>query len=211
MRILASTFADGDDRKVLPAMRMLPYDRLMLIGHEGFERSRSFARLSVIEEASGHTIDTVVIPDGGFMELVDEISDALARRSKGNTIVLNISGGPKILGDAALFAAFRHGIEAYHCEDRLVKLPVLRGVTAKDMFTRTQKAFILKLDGGLDTLDEIAKALGLDSRQPAERVLRDLRRAGIVTARVASGRIKVSLTDRGAEIVKVLRLTEQSE
>ena len=209
MRILASTFAEGDDDKLLPAMRMLPYDRLLLIGHEGFEEGRSFARLRRLEEASGHTIDTAAVYPGGFMELVDQISEALASRSRSNSLVLNISGGPKLLGDAALFAAFRHGIEAYHCEGRLVKLPVMRGVTAKDMFTRGQKEFILRLGEGADSLDKIANAMGMQSRQPAERILRELRREGVVIAEVAGGRIRVSLTERGSEVLKILSLTER--
>lgn len=208
MKILASTFAEGDDGKLLKAMRLLPYDRILLIGQEVFDRSKSFVRLRRLEASTGHDIDVETIAGEGFMELVDAVSDALARRIKGNFLVLNISGGSKLLGDAALFAAFRLGVESYHCDERLVKLPVIRGATAKDMFTPSQKAFLLKLGEGVDRLDDLAFALSMESRQPAERTLRELKRAGVLVARVADGKIRLALTERGEEVLKVLRATE---
>jgi len=210
LRLLASTFADGDDEKVLLAMRLLPYDRLLLIGEDGFVGSASFARLRQIEEAAGNEVLAEAVSGHGFIDLVDGVSEVLSRHSRGNVLVLNISGGSKLLGDAALFAAFRHGVETYHCDSRLVRLPVMRGVSIRDMFTHSQKTFLLKLGQGVGALDDLVPELGKGSRQAVERTFRELRGAGLLTAKVADGKIRVALTDRGEEVLKALRAVAES-
>jgi len=208
MRILVSTFGDGDGRKVVDAMRAIPYDRLVLVGQASAEESDDFAHLKQLESMAGQEVGYRQMDGLDFMALVEQVSEVLnsfGKDARGrNTVVLNISGGPKLLGDAALFAAFRLGVEAYHCDSTVTRLPVLMGVTAKDRFTDAQIQFLRCVRGGSDTLDDIMYQMGASGRQPIERVMRDLRKIGLVSASFSEGRISVSLTDEGAEVCRAL-------
>ncbi|HJX04621.1 MAG TPA: hypothetical protein VJ489_02260 [Thermoplasmata archaeon] len=210
MKILLSTFGQDDFERVVQAMRMLPYERLVLIGTAEAIESRMLAKIRALEEMSGHEVADEAVPENGFMEIVDMISEILerhARDSQGrrNDLVLNISGGSKLLGDAALFAAFRLGIEAYHCEDRLTKLPVLKGLTAKDRFTPSQIRFIREIDGSPAPLDRIAESVSSGNKAPVERVMRELKKAGLIVTEVRSGKIVVGLSESGAEVARAVR------
>lgn len=209
MRILVSTFGQDDFDKVVQAMRQLPYERLVLMGTPEAVDSKAFARIKDLEEVTGHFVSGEIIPESGFMEIVDEISDLLSRCSKDvagrkNEIALNISGGNKLQGDAALFAAFRLGIETYHCDERITKLPILKGLTAKDRFTPSQIKFLYGIRQGSRSFDDIVEETSPGKRQAAERVMRELRKAGLILTTVEAGKITVSLSGQGVEVVRAV-------
>lgn len=209
MRVLVSTFGPGDTDKVIQAMRALPYDRLVLVGASGTEESKGFERLRSLEEMSGHVTEVEVVDEDQFLVLVDRISEILSKHASGdrgkNTVRLNISGGSKLLGDAALLAAFRLGIETYHCEGKLVRLPILSGATAADRFTGPQIRMITRIGESAMTLDELIAALEPSSKQATERVIRELRRQGLLRSEARSGKVIVSLSDTGREVLRAIR------
>ena len=47
MRLMVCTFSDGDAEKTLRAMRLLSYDRLVLVGEPGTDSSDDFSTVSV--------------------------------------------------------------------------------------------------------------------------------------------------------------------
>jgi len=209
VKVLITTFGQKDFEKVVHAMRQLPYERLVLLGKPDAIESAACARIKQLEEVSGYAVTSDSIPDGGFMDIVDEISESLERHSKDdegrrNEVTLNISGGDKLLGDAALFAAFRLGIEAYHCDERLTKLPVLRGLTAKDRFTPSQIRFLKCIRGSSTTFDDLVDKISPGKRQPVERVMRELRKAGLIETHVQSGKIIISPSESGLEVVRAI-------
>ena len=142
MRTLVATFGEGDVGKTLVAMRHLPYDRLVLIGED--EEPEGLAELRRLESLTGHEVLFERISASDFMGLVEDISDVISRVSHldgaRDEVLLNISGGTKLMADAALFAAFRLGVPTYHVTDRVVRLPIMKGVTAKNRFTPLQAA-----------------------------------------------------------------------
>ncbi len=213
MRILVSTFGPGDGEKIILAMTKLPYDRLVLVGAEGTEDTDAFLRLKALEEMAGHDVEAVSLGELEFMELTDAVAsvlqDLMRPRAPGrpNSVVLNISGGSKLLGDAALLAAFRLGVETYHCEGRVTKLPVLRGATARDRFTQAQIRFMLALGDRQMTLAKLAEKLKPTSRLAVERVLRELRKEGLVMAELSSGEVRAQLSESGIEVLRSLRMT----
>ena len=212
MKVLLSTFGKDDFEKVVQAMRRLPYERLVLVGDAKAIESKSLAKIRGLEEMSGHEVADELVPEDGFMEIVDAISEILDRhsrdgRGKRNEIVMNISGGNKLLGDAALFAAFRSGTETYHCDEKLTKLPVLRGLTAKDRFTPSQVRFITQMDEPSVPFDRMVESISPGNRQPVERVMRELRKSGMIETKVESGKIIISLSDAGAEVARAIRMT----
>ncbi len=210
MRTMVSTYGEGDEDKVLNAMRMLAYDKLVLVGEADFSDSLGFRKIRTLEEMSGHEIEptTVGSARSSFMDMVEEVSEVLAGnagRTANSSVILNISGGSKLLGDAALFAAFRLGVEAYHCEaSSFVKLPVIRGATAKDMFTEGQSQLIACLSGGPRWMDEAMSLVRPASRQALERIVRELRRADIVHAQLDEGKVLLNLTAQGKEVAKAI-------
>jgi len=214
VRILVSTFMDGDEEKVLLAMRALPYDQLALIGAEDSEKSDSMKMITKLEGLSGHDVDFRPIPEGGFMEMVDSISEHLstlchdASTGRRNQILLNISGGHKIMGDAALFAAFRLGIESYHCDRVVTRLPVLSGATAKDRFTESQMALLKTLAERDLLLSEVLEAMKPNSKASAERTIRELRRLRLLGSRVEEGKVIVFLSPEGHEAARAIRFAK---
>jgi len=212
LKVLISTFGRDDFEKVVQAMRRLPYERLVLVGGSEAAESMALARIKELEELSGHEVTDEIVPESGFMEIVDAMSEILEKhsreaRGRRNEIILNISGGDKLLGDAALFAAFRLGVETYHCDERLTKLPVLKGLTAKDRFTPSQVRFIKGVDGPSVPFDRLVESISPGNRQPVERVMRELKKAGLIETEVMSGKIVITLSESGAEVARAIRTT----
>jgi hypothetical protein len=210
LRTLVSTFGPGDSERVLDAMRALPYDRLVILGERGADSGTDFERLSRLEAASGQAVEFVETGASGFLDLVEEVTEALVRLSKDGggrrtDLCLNISGGPKLLGNAALLAAFRLGIRTYHCDGKAVKLPVVTGATSKDRFTPGQLRMIEVL-ADRKTIAEAADAMMPMARQGTERVIRELRKAGLLESSVVDGRVTVDLTPSGREVLRAVQL-----
>jgi len=206
VKILVSTFGPDDADLVIQAMRMLPYDRLVLMGEPGIGESKSFRTLRRLEEMSGNEIEVEELECADFLGLVDSISDVLSKRvqNRENDVLLNVSGGTKLVGDAAILAAFRLGAETYHCDSRLVKLPVLKGVTAMDRFTASQLQMVKSIGEDAISLEELISRMKPASKQAAERVLRDLRRQGLLQTRSESGTVLISLSKTGVEVLRAV-------
>jgi len=211
LKILISTFGKDDFDKVVQAMRRLPYERLVLMGDADAMESKTHSVIRDLEEASGHEVTDELVPEAEFMAVVDAVSEIIGRYSRDdsgrrNDVVMNISGGDKLLGDAALFAAFRSGTETYHCDERFTKLPVLKGLTAKDRFTPSQVKFMTRVDGPSVSFDSLVDSISPGNRQPVERVMRELRKSGMIETKVDSGKIVVSLSDAGAEVARAIKI-----
>lgn len=210
MRYLISTFGQGDYDRILQAMKSLPYEKLVLIGHEDAVGCEDLRRISRLEEASGHEVETELLDGGEFMGVVDSIADLLSarmkRRGPGDTpaVVLNISGGTKLLGDAALLAAFRVGIETYHVDKKVTRLPVIKGATALDRFTPGQIRMIGAIGRSALTVEELMARMAPLSRQAAERVIRELKKQGMLESGVEGGKVKVRLSSAALEVHRVL-------
>ena len=211
MKTLISTFGEGDVERTVEAMRRLPYERLVLVGESGMADTESFARIRAFEDLSGHEVEAEMLNGGGFMDMVEQVSEVLEKHARSgptgekSDVLLNISGGSKLLGDAALFAAFRLGIRTFHCDGRMTMLPVVNGATATDRFTAAQSRFIQMLNKELTPLDDIAQDMGAPSRQAIERVIRELRKLDLLRTEVRKGKILVGLSDAGIEVSRALK------
>jgi hypothetical protein len=213
VRVLISTFGPEDADRVLEAMRQLPYDKLVLAGDDRVLESDAFTRINDLEEMAGHTVDFETVDQDDFMALVDGVSEILSRYGDNgkNHVVLNISGGSKLLGDAALLAAFRVGVETFHIDDRVTKLPILRGATARDRFTPSQVKLIELIGDQNPALGDLITGMGPSSRQSAERVVRELRKQGMLISEVRDGMVHLSLSPTGLEVLRAVRLTTRDK
>jgi predicted transcriptional regulator len=214
LRLLASTFKQGDLEKILQAMRSLPYDRLLLIGMPGIEDCEDAKRLRHLEGMAGHEVEFEVADEEGFMDLVGQVAGCLAGRvngrqgAKSDSVVLNISGGSKLLGDAALLAAFELGVEAYHVNGRVTRLPIIQGATARDRFTRNQARMLEAIGQSSVTLDGLAAAMGPISRQAVDRIIRELKKENLISSKGENGKVTLWLTPPGLEILRAVKLTQ---
>jgi DNA-binding transcriptional ArsR family regulator len=214
VRVLISTFGEGDAEKMVLAMRSLPYDRLVLVGESGSDRSEDFRRIRDLESMSGHQLDYEELRGENFSERADEFCELILRYARsagtGSEISLNISGGTKLLGDIALLSAFRIGIPAYYAGERMVRLPVMAGVAAVKRFTPLQARFVksLREEG---SVAEVADRMGGINSQSVERLMREMKKAGIVDGRLESGKVVISLTSEGVEAAKTLEMAERAE
>jgi hypothetical protein len=212
LRVLVSTFKQGDMERVTQAMRTLPYDQLVLVVDQHESDTEELTSLGKLEETSGHAMVIERVDRTDFLSMVEDLCGIILRHGKDRQtgmrrdLVLNISGGSKLLADAALLAAFRLGIAAYHCDADTTRLPVIYGATAKDRFTAMQARFIESVGDGC-SLDDLVFRTQARGRQPVERILRELKKHGLVDAQVKGGKVIVSLTDTGAEVASALRLT----
>lgn len=212
MRILFSTFREGDADKLTLAMRWLPYDKIILISTESLSSSVAFNSIKRLEEMAGHEVEVEEVDDEDFLHLVEQISGVLEGRSidrasnTRNTIVLNISGGSKLLGDAALFAAFRLGIETYHCENKVTKLPVIKGATPRDRFTSMQLDMISKIGASPKVYEDLLVNMEPLSKQGTDRLIRELKKQQVLASELKAGRILVFLTESGREVLKATQL-----
>lgn len=214
MRVLASTFQQGDLEKVLEAMRSLSYDRLVLIGMPGADECEDLKQIHRLEEMAGHTVEVVIADRSDFMGIVSQVASLLEERFDGSagpqkdSIVINISGGSKLLGDAALLAAFGLGVEAYHIDGKVVRLPVIKGARARDRYTESQTRMLECIGQGEVTLDGLAKSMEPMSRQGVDRVIRELKREKLIESRIDNRKVVLRLSQPGLEVLRALRLAK---
>lgn len=213
MSTLVSTFGDGDLEKVLLAMRGLPYERLVLIGEASEQEPEGLDELRRLEAMTGDEVRFERLSSTDFMALVEDISGVIEAASsyggRRDDVMLNISGGTKLMADAALFAAFRLGVPTYHVTERIVKLPVMKGVTARNRFTRLQSRFMMSLESPRKMADLVV-ALPPHSKQSLERVMRELAGMGLVSPRLEDAQVVVSLTAEGHEVRRALAASDVS-
>ncbi|HWM53375.1 MAG TPA: DUF6293 family protein [Thermoplasmata archaeon] len=132
-----------DERHVLPSLRLMPYDRLVLVaGRETFQ-SPGFRRLKVLEPG----LRTVRVDPFDLMGALESIRETIRRAAGDGPVRISASGGTKILTNAAILAAFQEGVEAWYCDPDPVRLPVLRGVSLAAAFSPAEGAIALALHG----------------------------------------------------------------
>lgn len=215
MKILLSTFGP-DPENTLAAMRFLPYQKLVLILSEDSKDTPAFSTIVENEAKAKSTVETLVVDEYDLKDCFRGISDYILEERKKdsknqNQIIINISGGSKILGDAALLAAFEMGVPAYHCEkSRAIRLPVLRGVTLRDRLTEPQIAVLQEM-GTMDTIDEISEKVGKRfTEETIRKALRGLRKLGVIRTIPSEGKITVEMTDAGILILETINRFEKA-
>src|SRR3989441_10565898 len=96
-----------DERHVLPSLRLLPYDRLVLVAGRETIRAAAFRRLRALEPA----LRTVRVDPLDLMSGLESIRETIRSAAKDGSVRLSAGGGAKILTDAASGAACQQGVE----------------------------------------------------------------------------------------------------
>ena len=184
-----------DERHVLPSLRLLPYDRLVLVaGRETF-RSAGFRRLKVLEPG----LRTVRVDPFDLTDALESIRGTIRRATGDGSVRISASGGTKILTSAAILAAFQEGVEAWYCDPDPVRLPVLRGVSLVAAFSPVEGAIALALHGPIrsDRLVAAVAAQGF-ARRTVLGAIRSLAAKGLVELDRDDGTVVVRPSPRFA-------------
>src|SRR2546426_3815370 len=132
-----------DERHVVPSLRLMPYDRLVLVaGRETF-RSAGFRRLKVLEPG----LRTVRVDPFDLTGALESIRGTIRRAATDGSVRISASGGTKILTNAAILAAVQEGVEAWDCDPDPVRLPVLQGVDLDAALSPAVRAIVRALHG----------------------------------------------------------------
>jgi DNA-binding transcriptional ArsR family regulator len=193
-RVLLTTFG-FEERKVLQAMRDLPYDRLLLVlGPATLER-RGFRRLCDLEPR----LETLLVDPFRFEACYRALAETIdALRAGRHRVTVNVSGGTKVLADAALLVGFHKGVPTYHCEGETIRLPVLHGVRVASYLSAKQRRTFAAIDGTTPLSALVHRLTARDmSESSVRQAVQDLRRLGLLDAAVKGGRVILRPSDQG--------------
>ncbi len=184
-----------DERHVLPALRLMPYDRLVVVGGRDTFRSAGFRRLKDLEPS----LRSVVVRPFDLLDSLETVRRTIVDSARAGPVRLSVSGGTKILANAAILAAFLEGIETWYCETTPIRLPVLAGVRLGEPFPASERAImqLVRRPVAVERLAARALAGGM-SRRTALAAVRSLASKGLVTLDVRAGRSFARPSDRAA-------------
>jgi hypothetical protein len=195
LRFLYSTFG-FEKEKVTRAMRAIPFDRLVVITSEDNTFRDEYLEILEVNRISGTPVETLLVDKfdlmGSFATIVKSVQQQQGRMDR---VAINISGGTVLLADAALLAAFHTGAEAYHVDDKVIRLPVLMGATIEERLSMDQQRTLLRVGGGAD-LAVLKEGTGQEMAGMLKD-LRALRKMGLVQTEVGGGKTWISLTRMG--------------
>ncbi len=196
MKVLISTYG-FDERKVVAAMSKLAYDKLVLVAGDDVLETQGYLRLKKMESLGPSRMETVTVDVHDFRDCLDKVDRAIRKWDvEENSVVLNISGGTVILADAALLAGYHNGIEIYHVDEKVTKLPVIKGMKVSDRFTERQTLLIKALEAD-DTIPKLAERLkntGIDE-QAVRREILMLSKEGVIGQRLEKGQIRLDFKE----------------
>ncbi|MFQ5883656.1 MAG: DUF6293 family protein [Thermoplasmata archaeon] len=183
LRVLLTTFG-FDEGKIIATMRMLAYDKLVVITGQDSLQKKGYNRLLEIESGAPNSMETIVVDVFDFMDCFRKVDETIAKYDlPGNEVILNISGGTKVLSDAALLAGFQNGIRTFHCEEDLIELPVIIGFSVTERFTPMQRRLLREMSSPVEVKKLEAKlskkGYPLSSVQRAVRELKKLDILGV--------------------------------
>src|SRR5881409_2250110 len=184
-----------DERHVLPSLRLLPYDRVVLVAGRETVRSAGVRRLRALEPA----LRVVRVDPFNLMGALESIRGTIRAAATDGSVRISASGGTKILTNAAILAAFQEGVEAWYCDPDPVRLPVLRGVSLAAAFSPAEGAIALVLHGPI-RYDRLVAAVAARSfaRRTVLGAIRSLAAKGLVELDRDGGMVLVRPSPRFA-------------
>ncbi|MGI0149605.1 MAG: DUF6293 family protein [Thermoplasmata archaeon] len=205
LRTLIATMG-FDERHILPSLRLLPYDRLILVAGRDTFRSEGFRRLRSLEP----DLQFVRVNAFHFADCLESIQESVRLAVQDGPVRISATGGTKILTMAAVLAAFQEGVEAWYCDPVPVRLPVLRGVRLAAAFSPAEGSVIrlLRRASPLESLIPTLTRLGF-ARRTVLGAVHSLAAKGLLDLSTRDGRAIVAPSPRLA-LVRV-HLSEKPE
>ena len=182
-----------DERHVLPALRLMPYDRLVIVaGRETF-RSTGFRKLKALEPS----LRSVPVDPFDLAGSLEALRRTILDAGRDGTVRISVSGGTKILASAAILAAFQQGVEAWYCDPEPVRLPILHGLRLNEAFAPPERiaARLIRSPIDMERLVHAMASAGV-SRRTALGAIRALATKRLVTLENETGRTIVRPSER---------------
>ena len=194
LRTLIATMG-FDERHVLPSLRLMPYDRLILVAGRDTFRSAGFRRLKALEPE----LRTVRVDPFDLTDALESIREAVRRAAAEGPVRISASGGTKILTNAAILAAFQEGVETWYCDPEPVRLPVLCGVRIGAAFSAAERAIARALHAPIrhDRLVAVVHDQGF-ARRTVLGAVRSLAAKGLIELEGEAGVVLVRPSPRFA-------------
>src|SRR6059036_44071 len=205
-RVLVSTFG-FDEAKVLSSLRSIPYERLAVLAGGKSLKEAGLRRLQSAERAAGGSLEVVEVDPFDFRSCFEGALGVIEKhRRAGREVRVNVSGGTKVLADAALLAAFQEGVEAWHCEDRPVRLPILRGVSFADRLNVADRAVLRCLDRPRPSNKIVERLVGEGyTKLAVQAAIARLRDQGFLSLTLQHGSAIVAVAPAAAWFARRLR------
>jgi hypothetical protein len=178
-------------------MRMLAYDKLVLITGEDALEKDGYKRLQEIESQSPDGMETVTVDVFNFRDCLEKIRKVIrAYKDKPWDVMLNVSGGTKVLSDAALFAGFEEGVKSFHCEEDCIELPVILDLELRDRLSEMEIEVLMRIERRTDNKDlEDSFTKEGRSLSVVQKAVRRLRDKGLLGVDLKDGGISLFIEE----------------
>ena len=176
------------------AVRLLRALLVVVVGRDTF-RSAGFRRLKDLEPS----LRSVVVRPFDLLDSLEAVRRTIVDSARAGPVRLSVSGGTKILANAAILAAFLEGIETWYCETTPIRMPILAGVRLGEPFPASERAImqLVRRPISVERLVARAQADGM-SRRTALAAVRSLSSKGLLTLDIREGRSFARPSDRAA-------------
>ena len=206
-----ATFGDGQEG-IVAGIRNFPVHKLILLSYEEQKaQTEEFARR--IRSTLGLPVSEMVVSDGNVIrDVLQSIAKVISEEgSNFDQILMNVSAGDKMMGCAALSAAFVNGIKAFGMDQEgcPMLLPVLK-LSYSEIVSEAKLRILRVIDeaGGevesLEKLSEVSKYGKplLSYHVQGSRESKGLADLGLVEVnRVERGKITVKLSTLGKLLI----------
>ncbi len=188
--LLLSTYG-GEVREVVSGLRTLPHDRLIVIS----EREQADdGHLSSLLDRLGVNHSIMRVDPADLMGTAMVISMVMQEfRRKGWQTLLDITGGRKLLSDAAMLAALSTGTEICCFEVEPRRFPMLTGMGVSEALPPDVAQALRTFKWPLP----LGSVKGLEAKDPTGRLLRRMKDMELVRLMGSGDEAVISLTERG--------------
>lgn len=193
-----ATFGTGAEDIIIAGIRNFPVHRLILICYDSDRQSTEvFARK--LSSFLGIRVNIIVVKRETVIREMMESTGAILSQ-EGNEfqqVLMNVSGGDKLIGCAALSAAFVNGIKAFAIDEggAPILLPVLK-LSYSEMISESKIKILKaidKYDGSIESLEQLEQVTGYGKSLLSYHIMGSRNSKGLVEL----GLLEVEKGDRG--------------
>jgi hypothetical protein len=202
-----ATFGSDMQEGIAAGIRNFPIHKLVLICYSSDnQRAEEFSRK--IRNILGISVTiTVVDRENVIRDVLERVSEIISMHGKNfQQILMNVSCGDKLIGCAALSAAFIHGIKAFGMDSAGAPLPMPVLKLSYSEIISEPKMNILKamerVGGAVDSLEKLEQASGYGKPLLSYHIMGGKEARGLAEL----GLVEVEKGDRGRLLTRLTTL-----
>lgn len=202
-----ATFGSDMQEGIAAGIRNFPIHKLVLICYSSDnQRAEEFSRK--IRNILGISVTiTIVDRENVIRDVLERVSEIISMHGKNfQQILMNVSCGDKLIGCAALSAAFIHGIKAFGMDSAGAPLPMPVLKLSYSEIISEPKMNILKamerVGGAVDSLEKLEQASGYGKPLLSYHIMGGKEARGLAEL----GLVEVEKGDRGRLLTRLTTL-----